>query len=122
MDGQRHASTALSPRNRQTHCPLYRRLCGPQGRCERVPKICTPNGNRSPDLPACSKSLYRRSYVGRPETILYPDELFLFLVILHLVEGNFMFFGKLFVDLLLLIFAPRVTDSTLLPNCSGHTH
>ena len=39
---QRHAPAALSPGN--TWYPLYRRLCGPQGRAVRVRKILPPPG------------------------------------------------------------------------------
>ena len=46
----------------KTLCPLYRRLCGPQDRSGRVRKISLPTGNRSPDRPARSQSLYRLSY------------------------------------------------------------
>jgi len=34
VGGQRHASAALPPE--KTRCPLYRRLCGPQGRSGQV--------------------------------------------------------------------------------------
>ena len=39
---QRHALAALPPG--KTRYPLYRRLGGPQGRCERVRKISLPPG------------------------------------------------------------------------------
>jgi hypothetical protein len=51
----------FTPR-KDTRCPLYRRLCGPQGRSGRVRKISPPTGTRSPDRPARSESLYRLSY------------------------------------------------------------
>jgi len=44
--------------------PLYRRLCGPQGRSGQVRKISPPTGIRSPDRPARSQFLYRLSYPG----------------------------------------------------------
>ena len=49
---------------KETRCPLYRRMGGPQGRSGRVRKISPPTGIRSPDRPAHSESLYRLSYRG----------------------------------------------------------
>ena len=40
MSGQRHTPAALPPG--KCRCPLYRRLCGPQRRSERVWKISLP--------------------------------------------------------------------------------
>ena len=40
----------------------HRWLCGPQGRSGWVEKNSPPTGIRTPDRPACSKSLYRRGY------------------------------------------------------------
>jgi len=42
MGGQRHAPVAWPPG--KTRYPLYRRLCGPQGRSGRVFKISPPPG------------------------------------------------------------------------------
>jgi hypothetical protein len=58
--GQHHAPAALPPGT--TRYLLYRRLGGPQGRSGRVRKMSPPTGIRSPDRPARSQSLYRRSY------------------------------------------------------------
>ena len=43
---------------KETRYSLYRRLGGPQGRSERAREISPPTGNRSPDHPARSESLY----------------------------------------------------------------
>ena len=40
VDGQRHVPAATPPG--KTQYPLYRRLCGPQSRSERVRKISSP--------------------------------------------------------------------------------
>ena len=54
-------SRPLYPRELpSTHCTMG----GPQGRCGRVRNISPPNGIRSPDRPARSKSLYRLSHPG----------------------------------------------------------
>jgi hypothetical protein len=42
VGGQRHNPAALPPE--KTRYPLYRRLCGPQGRSGRVRKISPPPG------------------------------------------------------------------------------
>jgi hypothetical protein len=44
--------------------PLYRGLCGPQGRSGRECKNLAPVGIRPPDRPVFSESLYRLSYPG----------------------------------------------------------
>ena len=44
---------------KQTRCPLYRKLDGPQDRSGRVRKISLPNRIRSPHRPTRSGSLYR---------------------------------------------------------------
>ena len=62
VGGQLHAPAALPPE--KTRYPLYRRLGGPQGRSGRMRQILPPTGNRSPDRPARSESLYRLSYPG----------------------------------------------------------
>jgi hypothetical protein len=62
MGGQRYASAALAPG--MTRYPLYRKVCGLQGRSGRVRKISPPTGIRSSDRPARSESLYRLSYRG----------------------------------------------------------
>ena len=49
---------------KETLYSLYRRLGGPQSRCGRVLKIPPPTGNRSPDRPARSESLYQLRYSG----------------------------------------------------------
>jgi len=64
VGGQCQARTALPPG--MTLYPSYRRLGWPQGRSGRVRKS-RPNGIRSPDRPARSKSLYRLSYRGPHE-------------------------------------------------------
>jgi len=46
----------------KTRYPLYRGLCGPQGRSGQVRKISPPTGVQSPDRPARSQSLYRLRY------------------------------------------------------------
>ena len=51
----------FNPQERPQY-PLYRRLCGTQGRSGRVQKISPPTGIRSLDRPAHSHSLYRLSY------------------------------------------------------------
>ena len=56
----------LPPGN--TRYPLYIRLGGSQGRSEQVREISPPTGNRSPDCPARSESLYRLSYSGPPKS------------------------------------------------------
>jgi hypothetical protein len=61
VGGQRHTPAALPPG--MTQYPLYRRLGRPQGRSERVLKISSPTGIRSPDHPARSKLLYRLRYL-----------------------------------------------------------
>ena len=48
----------------KTRCPLYRMLCGPQGRSGRVRKISPPTAIRSPDRPVRGELLYRLSYPG----------------------------------------------------------
>jgi hypothetical protein len=58
--GQRHTPAALLPG--KMRYPLYRRLGGHQGRSERVRKISSTTAIRSPDRPARSESLYRKSY------------------------------------------------------------
>jgi len=55
----RHGRSLPPGKNRY---PLYRRLCGPQGRSGQVGKISPPTGIRSQDRPARSQSLYRLSY------------------------------------------------------------
>ena len=60
VGGQRHAPAALPPG--KIRYVLYRRLGGPQGRSRRVLKISPITGIQSPDRPASSESLYRRSY------------------------------------------------------------
>ena len=57
--GQRHAPASLTPG--KEHCPLYRRLGGPQGRSERVWKVSLLPGfdPRSLDRPARIQSPYR---------------------------------------------------------------
>jgi hypothetical protein len=98
MGGQRHATTALPPGSRPgTHCIGV--WVGPRAGV----KVCgisapPPNGSRSSDRPASNESLYRLNYSGRLETILYPVELFLVLLFLHLVEENLIFIGISFVD------------------------
>ena len=42
VGGQRHVPAALTPG--KTRYPMYRRLCGPQGRFERMRKISPPPG------------------------------------------------------------------------------
>jgi len=42
VGGQRHAQAALPPG--KTRYPLYKRLGGSQGRCDRVRKISPPPG------------------------------------------------------------------------------
>jgi hypothetical protein len=50
MGGDGHATPRpLYPR-KETQCPLYRRLGGPQGRCGRVRKISPPPGFDSPTV------------------------------------------------------------------------
>ena len=56
---------------KETRHPFYRRLCGPQGRVGRERKISPPTGIRSPDLPACSESLYRLRYPGLRSSITF---------------------------------------------------
>jgi hypothetical protein len=66
-------STSLPGRftpGKETRYPLYRRLGGPQGRSERLPKISPPTGIRSPDRPARSESLYRLRYPGPLEVLV----------------------------------------------------
>jgi hypothetical protein len=58
--GQHHAPADLPLV--KTRYPLYKKLCGPQGRSGRVRKISPPPGIRSLDRPARSQSLYRLSY------------------------------------------------------------
>jgi hypothetical protein len=43
VGGQLHAPAALPP-GKETRYPLYRRLCGPQGRSGRLRKISPPPG------------------------------------------------------------------------------
>ena len=62
VGGQRHDPAALPPG--KTRYPLYSRLGGNHGRSGRGRKISPPTGNRSPDRPARSESLYRLSYPG----------------------------------------------------------
>jgi hypothetical protein len=47
---------------------LYRRLGGPQSRSGQVRKISPPHGNRTPDRPALSLSLYRLRYLAHNVT------------------------------------------------------
>jgi hypothetical protein len=49
---------------KETRYPLYRRLCGPQGRSWTAAENLTTTGIRSPDRPALSESLYQLSYPG----------------------------------------------------------
>jgi len=60
VGGQGHALAVLPPG--KTRNPLYRRLCVPQGRSERVRQILDLTGIRSPNCTARSKSLYRLRY------------------------------------------------------------
>jgi len=50
---------------------LHRRLGEPQGRSARLRKMSLPTGNRSPDRPTRSQSLYRLSYPG-PHRFSFP--------------------------------------------------
>ena len=52
--------------------PFYRRLSGPQGRSGQAENLA-PTGNRSPDRPARSQSLYRLSHPAyiRATTTVY---------------------------------------------------
>ena len=54
----------------KTWHPLYRRLCGTQGRSGHVCKISPPTGTRSPDRPAHSQSLYRLSFPAHITTAI----------------------------------------------------
>jgi len=59
--GQRHATTALYPRERPgTH--FTGGWVGPRAGLDRCGKSRPPAGVRSPDHPACSRWLYRLSY------------------------------------------------------------
>ena len=49
---------------KETRCPLYRRLSGPQGRSGRVRKISSPTGIRPLHRPDRNDSLYGRSFPG----------------------------------------------------------
>ena len=62
MGYQRHAPASLPPV--MTRYPLYRRLCGLQGRPGRMWNISPSTGILSLDLPTRSESLYRLSYPG----------------------------------------------------------
>ena len=65
--GQRHDPAALPPG--KTRYPLYRRLCGPQGRSGRVREI-SPSPVFDPrTVQPVSESLYRLS-ISRPKWIL----------------------------------------------------
>ena len=55
----------------KTRYPLYRRLDRPQGRYGQVRKISPPTRIRSPDRPARSDSLYRLSYPGPFQRIIF---------------------------------------------------
>ena len=62
VGGQRHIPAALSPD--MTQYPLYRRLGDLQGRSVLNGKSRPPTGNRSPDRPSRSESLYWLRYTG----------------------------------------------------------
>ena len=62
VGGQHNAPAVLPPG--KTRSPLYRRLCGPQGRSGRVRKTSPPPGFDPPSRPARSESLYRLRYSG----------------------------------------------------------
>jgi hypothetical protein len=57
-------SGRFTPPRERDPVPLYRRLCGPQGRSGRVRKISPPHRIRSPDSPARSELLYRLRHPG----------------------------------------------------------
>jgi hypothetical protein len=61
---------------KETWYPLYRRLCGPQGRSGRVQKISSSTGMWSFDRPARSVSLYCETYTEYwPENLRERDHL-----------------------------------------------
>jgi len=56
--GSSTPSSGHFTRGKETRCPLYRRLCGPEGLSGRVRKNSPLTGTQSSDRPACSESLY----------------------------------------------------------------
>jgi len=62
VDGQRHASAALPPVT--ARCPLYEEAGWAPGLLWTCAENLAPTDIRSPDRPARSESLYRRSYRG----------------------------------------------------------
>jgi hypothetical protein len=65
MGGQRHA-LVTSPRGKKTRYLLYRKLGGPRVDWAGAENLSC-NGFRIPDRPACSESLYRPHFLGRPD-------------------------------------------------------